>query len=100
MVAPPCWMLGLAPSFRGGGWCSVDAATQDTARERAGVIAAVDHHVAVDDHRRDADGVAVWIRVGGLIGDARGVEDRYVRAEAGTQDATIGQPERARGAAG
>src|SRR5260370_8409864 len=72
---------------------------EDPPGERAGVVAAVDHDRAVHHDRRHARGVAVGLVVGCEVGDRRGIEHGDVRPRALTENAAIGETERARPAA-
>src|SRR5438445_610281 len=52
---------------------------QDAAGKRAGVVAAVDDDVAVDEHGGHADRVLVRVVVGRAVSDSGRIEDRDVR---------------------
>ncbi len=64
------------------------------------MLAAVDHHRAVDDHRPDARRILVRVVVGRPIDDRCGVEQNHVGRLAFTQDATVRQAECRRSAPG
>src|SRR5262245_11860249 len=69
-------------------------AAQTAAGESAGVVAAVDDDLTVDDDRGDADRVAVGLVVGRLVSDPRGVEDGHVRPRAFAEHAAVFESER------
>src|SRR4029450_14014366 len=73
---------------------------EQPARQSAGVLAAVDHHRAIDDHRPDARRILVRVVVGRPIDDRCGVEHDHVGRLAFRQEAAVRQAERRRGGPG
>src|SRR5262245_10277092 len=69
-------------------------AAQAAARASAGVVAAVDDDLTVEDDRGAADRVAVGPVVRRLVADARGVEDGHVRPRAVAEHAAVFESER------
>jgi hypothetical protein len=69
---------------------------EQPARQGAGVLAAVDHHCAVDDHRPDARRILVRVVVGRPIDDCRGVEQDHVGRLAFRQEAAVLEAKRRR----
>ena len=116
-VGPPTSHAGRAAykvfAFFSGSPASGDAGRADPPRastvprrlsnrpgERARVIAAVDHDLAVDDDGGDADRVAVRVGVRRAVGDQHRVEHGHVRPRPRPQQASIREAERPRGGAG